>query len=311
LIPRYRVGFVFTRCFLQKRLTPQDGVSLIPLAPSGSAGTIHDAAQALAAARFAFNRQDLANTLTNFRETGHNVLIEFAGREAASFQVAIDQAEAEAHAAASALAVVSANPAIPLVAFAEGLVDSGVKFFVPKDRQIMHGTNIAGFLDAVPALRSGAATDPKLAVLLGLYRASLRETEIDNQLLLQLILLEEASDQEPGNSFAQRLRAYANRHGLTDSFAHAAAQAGVTLPPGKDAIDLMVALRNAAAHNGAITEGGLRDYRAEWAVPLVAAKAQAHHFVNEALRVLFCILVDCGPGKMMTKITGPMEIRFD
>ena len=305
------MGFVFTRCFLQKKLQPAPGLSLTPLGPSGSQGTIHDAIRALGTARFAFDQQDLAKTVASFQETGYNVLVEFEGREAVSFQDAIDKAEIEAQAAASALAVIAANPAVPLVAFAEGLVDSGVKFFIPADRRIMHGTNIAGFLDAVPALTSRAQSDPKLATLLRLYRASLRDPEIDNQLLFQLILLEEASDSEPESTLAKRLRAYASRHGLADSFAHAAAQAGVTLPQNKDAIDLMVALRNAAAHNGSITESGLRDYGADWAVPLLAGKQQLHHFVNEALRVLFCLLVGQGPGQIMTKVTGSLEIKFD
>ncbi len=311
LIPHYRVGFVFTRCFLQKQLVPRDGVTITPLAPTGSAGQIHDGRVALGQARFRFSHADLDKILATFRATGSNVLVEFRDQEAPSFQQAIEAVQPAAEAAASAIAVVAANPALPLVAFAEGLVDSGVKFFVPQDRRIMHGTNVAGSLDALPALEHGARTDSKIAALLRLYRASLRELEIDNQLLFQLILLEEASDNEPGSSFAERLRAYAVRYGLTGSFEAVAAQTGVQFPPGKDSIDLLVALRNAAAHNGAITQEGLQQYRAEWAIPLLGAKNVVHHFVGEALHVLLCTLVGFGPDKMLTLITKPTEIRFD
>jgi hypothetical protein len=309
-IARYRVGFVYTRCFLQKRLEPRDGLALVPLSPTGSAGVIHDARQAVAQARFPFNRRDLEATLKNFADTGHAILVEFARREAVSFEKAIDEAEHESEAAASAVALVAANPAVRLVGFAEG-ADSGLKFYVPKDRKIFHGTNVAGFLDAIPALEAAARTDPKLALLLKLYRSSLRDSDIDHQLLFQLILLEEASDSEAGATLAQRLRSFVGRHAALGSIEQVAQTAGVQLPAGKDVIDLLVALRNCAAHNGAITADGLTQYGAEWAVPILASKLELHGFVTEVLKVMFCSMVGYGPEQMMTLVKGPLEVRFD
>ena len=278
---------------------------------SGSSGTIHEARAALHASDFRFSREDLERTLLNFGNTGHNVLVEFASCIAVDFAAAIDRALPDAEAAISAVAVVSDNPAVPLVGFASGLVDSGAKFFIPPDRVIRHGTNIAGYLDALPDIEDKARTDPKTAALLRLYRASLRESSIDNQLLFQLILLEEASDREKGDSFGKRLRAYLERHRITEHLAHIAQEAAVTIPAGKDAVDLIVALRNVAAHNGEITAAGLTEWRAAWAVPLVDAKGRVHRLVSDVLRNLFCSLVGKSMHDNMTLVSGPLEIRFD
>jgi hypothetical protein len=87
----------------------------------------------------------------------------------------------------------------------------------------------------------------------------LREREIDNQILFQLVLLEEASDLETGH-FAERLRKFAERTGFLPDLAAIAGECGVTLPSGKDVIDLLVKLRNASAHNGNISEASLKEY---------------------------------------------------
>jgi hypothetical protein len=182
-MPFYRVGVIYTRCFIQKSIDFDASVRVFPIPSTRSSGIIHEARASLAYCNFPFSRADLETTLRQFAQTGPTVCVEFRSWEASTFDHAIDAALPVAEAAASAAAVVSANPAVPLCAYAQGLVDSGVKLFAPIDRHIQHGTNVHGFLDGLAPLKDGALASAKLALLLRLYRASLREPEIDNQLL--------------------------------------------------------------------------------------------------------------------------------
>ena len=306
----YEVGFLLGRCHLQKRITLSDGSEAIPLGPTGFAGEIHDVRALLEKAAFRFTRKDLANTLANFRDAGHVVLLKVPAIDAASFSSAIDLSNDRAVAAMGALAIVSANPVTELCAWARTAADAGVKFFIPADRKILHATNIAGFLDAASAIEDRARTDDKYAGLLRLYRASLREREIDHQLLFQLVLFEEASDEEHG-SFAERLRSFAERHGFVADLTAVALECGLTLPEGKDMVDVLVKLRNAAAHNGRIEASSLSQYNGTWAVPLLDDKPSLHRAVGEAIRYMFCALVGHTRDAKATRVTGSIELHFD
>jgi hypothetical protein len=307
----YEVGFLLGRCHLQKRITLSDGSEAIPLGPTGFAGEIHDVRVLLAKVDFKFTRKVLENTLANFREAGHVVLLKLPAIDAGSFSSAIDLSNDRATGAMGALAIVSANPVTELCAWArtDG-GDAGVKFFIPADRKIRHATNIAGFLDAASAIEDRARTDNKYAGLLRLYRASLREREIDHQLLFQLILFEEASDEEQGN-FAERLRSFAERYGFVADLTAVALECGLPLPDGKDMIDVLVKLRNAAAHNGRIDASSLGQFNGAWAVPLLDDKPSLHRAVGEAIRYMFCALVGHTRDAKATRVTGSIEIRFD
>jgi len=306
----YEVGFIFLRCHLQKRFTLSGGAEAVPIGRTGFKGEIHEVRALLGAAGFNFTRTDLENTLRNFDDTGHCALLRLPPVEATSFIEAIEGSETNATAAASALAVISANPVFQLCAYAKNARDSGVKFFIPVDRKIFHGTNIAGYLDAAPAIEERARTDSKFSVLLRLYRASLRESEIDYQLLFQLILFEEASDEEEG-PFAERLRKFAEKHGFSNDLNVVAKDCGLALPAGKDMVDVLVKLRNAAAHNGKIDEASLREYKGEWLLPMLANKAALHRAVGEALRYMFCALVGHTRDAKATLVTDAIEVRFD
>jgi len=306
----YAVGFIFARCHLQKRIALTGGAEALPLGRTGFKGEIHDVRSLLGAAGFDFTRDNLAATLKNFEDTGHCTLYRPPPIEATSFIEAIDKCEAGAGAAASALAVVSANPALPLCAYASNPKDSGVKFFFPSDRKIFHGTNVAGYLDALPAIEERALIDHKFAILLRLYQASLREREIDHQILFQLILLEEASDQESG-AFAERLRGFAQKHGFAGDLDIVAKDCGLTLPPDKDMVDVLIKLRNSAAHNGRIDEKSLSEFKGQWLSPLLKDKGALHKAIGEAIRYMFCALVGHTRDKMATLAMGSFEVRFD
>ena len=306
----YTVGFIFIRCHLQKRVVLSDGAEAIPLGRTGFRGEIHDIRSLLSAAGFDFTRPNAEATLKNFHDTGHCTLYRRTSIEAASFIEAIERCEPDAAAAAGSLAVISANPALPFCAYASNPKDSGVKFFIPSDRKIFHATNVAGYLDALPAIENRARQDSKFAVLLRLYQASLREREIDHQILFQLILLEEASDQERG-PFAERLRIFAQKHSLEGDLNLVAKECGLSLPMGKDMIDVLIKLRNSATHNGRIDEVSLKEFNGEWVVPLLHNKSALHKAINEAIRYMFCALVGHTRDKMATLITGPFEMRFD
>jgi hypothetical protein len=90
----YEVGFLLGRCHLQKRITLSDGSEAIPLGPTGFAGEIHDVRALLEKAGFKFTRKDLTNTLANFRDAGHVVLLRVPAIDAASFSSAIDHSNA-------------------------------------------------------------------------------------------------------------------------------------------------------------------------------------------------------------------------
>lgn len=194
----YEVGFIYGRSFIQKPLENFSRCKAYPMRPTGHAGEIHDIRRLLEIAKFPFVRADLEKTLANFADTGHCTLLKFNGVEASNFIAAIESIEREAENVIGAISVASANPGSPLCAYANGRPGNGVKFYVPADRSIRHGTNVPGFLDALPAIELRSQSDTKFALLLRLFRASLREREIDNQILFQLLLLEEASDLESG-----------------------------------------------------------------------------------------------------------------
>lgn len=305
----YEVGFIYNRCFIQKPLELSSGVVVSPLAQTGFAGEIHDARKQLDSVDFAFTRKDLEATLKNFANAGHCAILKFTSVEAKNFVDAIESKESEAENLMGAVSVISANPATPLCSYAKGGKGSGVKFFIPSDRIIKHGENIPGFLDALPDIEKRAQEDPKFSLLLKLFRSSLRERELDNQILFQLILFEEASDSESG-SFAERLRRFSENTGFSGDLALIATECEIELPAGKDVIDLLVKLRNSAAHNGNITEASLLEFNGAWVVPILSDKAKLHKLITEAARYMFCCLVGHTREAKAIRVSTPFEVQF-
>lgn len=309
-MPRYEVGFILVRCHVQAPLKLGDGIEAIPLGATGFSGDIHTARKLLTSVGFSFTAKNIEATLKNFQDTGHAALLKMPPVEAASFQEAIEQTEASIDSALGALAVVSANPVMQLCAFAKSPLDSGVNFFIPPDRKILHATNIGGFLDALPDIEAAAKSNPKLNLLLRLYRASLREQDVDYQLLFQLILFEEASDGESG-TLAQRVRAFLKKHGVIGDLNVVALDCGLSIPSDKDMVDVIVKLRNAAAHNGKIDAESLKENGGEWVVPLISDKTKLHKAVGEAIRYMFCALVGHTREAKATLVEGSLDLRFD
>ncbi|MBN8449333.1 MAG: hypothetical protein J0M13_10065 [Candidatus Accumulibacter sp.] len=318
----YQVGAFLTRCFIQKRIELRPGVSVIPLSQTGTSGEIHDTRHLLDQVGFPFLRRDFEKCLAQYRDTGQTVVVLFSDVEANSCGSAIDSIELHVEAIAGSLAVVSANPVLPLCAYAKGAPGNGVKFYIPCDRIIRHGTHIQdgpllhGFLDVLPDLERAAASNSKLALLLRLYRASLREREPDYQILFQLVLLEEASDNETGGSFAARLRSFSERHEIKADLDHVAIKLGLTFPEGKDVIDVLVKLRNAAAHNGKIDEESLRQYGGDWVIPIIDDKSRLHKLVGDALRYMFCCFVGHNRDAKATTLRATednqvFQVKFD
>ena len=296
-MPTYRCGLILTRCFLQAPLQLSAGVVAAPLSATGSAGFLHDARRLLdGSARF--SKKNLDAALANFAQTGASVVVTLPEFGAEDWIRAVDAAAMHLPAVAGALAVVSANAVVPVCAFAQSQGgDGGVNFFIPNDRQIRHATNVGGFRDAAAALYERARADSKLELLLRLYRASLREPDVDHQILFQLILLEEASDAE-GGTLAERMTKLVEGHNLQGDLEAIINECALTLPAGRTVVNLLVELRNAAAHNGRIDETTLRD----WAVPLVSDKAKLHKAVSEMIRCLLCALVGRGRNQTATLV---------
>lgn len=294
----YQVGVFLTRCFLQKAIELRPGVTVSPLTQTGTSGEIHDTRHLLEQVGFPFMRKDLENCLVRYKDTGQTVVVLFSDVEADSSKSAIDFIAPQMEAIAGSLAVVTSNPVIPLCAYAKGAPGNGVRFYIPNDGKDTHFTRIKdgppiySLLDLLPVLASNAATNSKLALLLRLYRASLREREPDYQILFQLILLDEASDNETG-CFQARLRSFSEKHGLKSDFDDIANDLGFTFPDGKDIIDMLVKLRNAAAHNGKIDEESLRQPQShgEWVIPFIKDKGRLHALISNLLRYMFRCLV--------------------
>lgn len=306
----YKVGFIFHSCFLQKKISLSEDVEISPLNQTGFAGEIHDARKLLTSVPFRFTRKDFENTIKNFSKTGQCVLVQFNSVKSDSFIEAIETKEVEADNVVGSIAVVSANPGIPLCAFAEENNSPGVKFYIPKYRLIKHATNIPGFLDALPDIEKKSQADSKFSLLLKLFRSSLREIDIDNQILFQLILLEEASDNENGY-FAERLRSFSEKIGFISDLSTIASECEIELPDGKDVIDLLVKLRNSVAHNGNISDESLREFKGEWVIPVISDKKNLHKLLTEAIRYMFCCIVGHSREKKAIKITDSIELNFD
>jgi hypothetical protein len=310
---KFEVGYILTRCFIQKRIEISDGIEVRPLPPTGSKGQLHNIKTLLEYSGYNYSRKNLEDAKTNFSKTGQSSLILFQNLESKNFESAIDENEKFAESIAGALSVLSANSSDFLCAFAKNPRNSGVKYYFDNDRIIRHATNVGGFLDAIPDLANKAISDPKLSLLLKLYRSSLREREIDNQILFQLILLEEASDHHKGY-LADRVRTLCKDIGALDDLNIVAKELDYTLPEEKDMVDVLVKLRNCAAHNGKIDEKTLEEYNGTWLLPLIEDKEKLHKLVGEAIRYIFCCLVGHTRETMSTKINfdgGPFELRFD
>lgn len=114
-----------------------------------------------------------------------------------------------------------------------------------------------------------------------------------------------------GNSLAERLRNFSESIGFAGDLNVIAAECGVQLPDDKDVIDLLVKLRNAAAHNGKIDQASLHQYNADWVVPIIEQKAKLHKLMVQALQYMFCCMVGHTREAKAIKVTGPMEIKFD
>jgi hypothetical protein len=314
-MPKFDVGAVFTRCFLQQRIDISPDVFVEPLFPTGSKGEIHNARALLERAGHKVTRDFVERASANFKDTGHSVCVNFRKVDALTAPEAMRKVEAQAESIAGALAILSVNPVIPLVMFAHSPSDAGgVDFKFPNDPIIRHGTNIHGYLHVIPDLCKLAASNPKIALLLTLYRASLREPDVDKKMLFQLVLLEEISDDGQG-TLAQRLMAFCNRYGVSADFDSIAAEVGVSLPQGRTVIDALVKLRNAAAHDGQISEESLKANGAEWVIPLISHKARLHRLVGEAIRYVFAVLAGHSREETATKIElaagESFQVKFD
>jgi hypothetical protein len=314
-MPEYEVGAIFTRCFVQERLDIAPDTYVEPLSSTGFKGEIHNSRALLDRAGHHVTRDFVDRAIEHFKNAGQSVCVHFSRVDAPTHRAAMAAKEEESERIAGALAVLSVNPAILLAMFARGKDDpGGVEFKFQNDPIIRHGTNVHGYLDAIPDLCSLASSNPKIALLLSLYRASLRETDVDKKMLFQLILLEEASDDTSG-SLGQRLAAFCDRYGVRGDLDAIAAEIGIALPAGRTIVDALVKLRNAAAHNGAITEAGLRDFGGEWVVPLLADKAKLHRLIVNAVRYVFAVLCGHSREETATKVGlkpgEPFAIKLD
>jgi hypothetical protein len=304
----YRTGFIFLRCFLQKAVTIRPGITAKPLGRTGLVGEINNLRKLLAAAGSGLSRENLDAVVSQHEGRGAATLVEFEAVEADNHEAAIAASIVESSRVASGLAIVSSNPAILACAFASSPRDWGVQFFLPQDRVIRHGTRlddgtpVHGYLDALPAL--AAAEAPKVRTLLRLYQASVRETEPDFQMLFQLVLLDEASDGEHGGSLGERMRGLCSRLLVIDDLNKVPERLGFALPPGKDMVDALVKLRNAAAHDGEISENSLRNFNGDWLLPVLGNKAALHRLVDESVRLVLCSFVGHGLGVHSTRLTA-------
>ena len=304
----YQVDFLYYRCFIQKSLNLEGGFQLVPLSPSSMAGEISTIRKLLKEADLRFTSTDLKNHTANFARLGHSVLLRFPTTYADSYQEAIEQREKEAEIISGSLSVLSANPTIPFCAYAASKSNYGVKYYFPADRIIRHGTNVHGFIDAFPDIVNAAMMSEKISLLLRLYQASLREPDEDHQMLFQLILLEEASDTSSGRSFAERLRSFCLEQSLMADLDFIAKELEFSVPSGKDMVDVLVKLRNCAAHNGKIDRESLREFNGEWLFPLIDEKDKLPRLVGETIRYMFSCLVGHSRDERATRIElGPGE----
>ncbi|MFH0989814.1 MAG: hypothetical protein V1799_07350 [bacterium] len=287
----YSVGFIFTRCFLQKELIIKDNIIVKPLLPSSSLGELHNLKRLLAQTSFNFPNRKFQETIESLKTSGQSVLILFNNIDQKNCITAIEALEEDVEAIAGSLAVVSRNPVIKLCGYAQDSKESCIKFYLPHDDIVKHAINIHSDLDAASDIANRALTDSKYALLLRLYRSSLREPEVDNQILFQLILLEEASDTSSGDSFAKRLRAFCDQNGLHNELNYLVQDLEIIFPSDKDIIDALVKLRNCCAHNGKIDKATLEQYNGEWLYSLLDDKPKLQKLIAGTIRYLFAVLV--------------------
>ncbi|PLX98260.1 MAG: hypothetical protein C0623_13130 [Desulfuromonas sp.] len=308
----YRVGFIFTRCFIQKTLQVSEKVSVIPLASTGAKGEIHNAKELLKQSGFSFSNKNVETAKENFKKVGQSILVSYEDIEANSVAEAININKQSAENIAKALSVVSANPVNLLCSFASRPGDSGVDFAFPNDRIIRHSTNVPGFLEIFPYFEKAAQSSAKISTLLSLYRASVRESDIDNRILFQLILLEEASDTYQG-TLAERIRQLYDEYKLHGIYNQLLTSLAIELPEDKDVVDVLVKLRNAVAHDGIINRETIN---ADWMEPIIDDKDKIPKLVGEAIRFMLCYLCGYNVDEHAIKLEGgkhgvTFEVKFD
>lgn len=307
----YTVAFIFTRIFIQARISVNEKTSIFPLNNTGSQGVIDDFKTKLDELGYPLSREDYIRFLDNFKFTGQSAIIEFQDIEAESFQNAIDIKESEARDLMNVLSVISINP--PQIGLAYALNSQsqrGVKFYIPDDPTIKHASNIPGYLDALPDLINQIKINNKLKLLLSLFRSALEQQTWVNTALFILILFEEASDNEEG-SLAERLRSHSIKYKYDGDLNLIANELGVSIPRGKDVIDMIVKLRNAAAHNGSITEESLNEYNGEWIIPILNEKERFNRLLVESARYMIITLVGHSREIKGIQVSGDFNIRFE
>ncbi|MFO1501397.1 MAG: hypothetical protein U1G07_23915 [Verrucomicrobiota bacterium] len=111
------------------------------------------------------------------------------------------------------------------------------------------------------------------------------------------------------------MRNFAEAHGCKGDLDAIAAEVGFALPSGRDMVDVIVKLRNSAAHNGIISAESLKLYNGEWLLPLISDKVKLLRAIGEAVRYLFCVLAGHTREKMAKfvplKEHELLQLRFD
>lgn len=294
----FSVEVLATRCFLQKEIQIAENITAVPVAATGMKGEITYVRNICSTLGIPFTRNMRDGAFKHFAGVGHGVLIRFLGIEAKTPKEAIEVIQKEVELACGVLSVLSACPVVLVCAIVQSNPVPTIRFYPPTDPTMRHGTNVPGFLDAVSFLYRESKDNPKLAILLRLFRSAQYEEQIDYRVLHYLILLEEASDSFDGN-LSERIRSMLEKYDLVNYVNNLPKELNASLPDGKDFVDVLVRLRHAAAHNGDISPETVGKQYVE---PFLVDKERLCNLLREVVRVILASVAGAGPSQIGKRI---------
>lgn len=213
-----------------------------------------------------FDRPFMARTMAATASEQPTALIHFPIVEAEDGRAAQESAQESMIRAVSVLSWLSANPVQPIIVAMRRGTEASIRLLPPQWSRLEH---FNGYLNAVPAVSRAADNDPRIRLMLEIFRNAMgtaidfqgeHARGYDSRLLLFGQLLEVACGDldDPGlwerneNTLANRLRRRSEELGLTERLATLVRDLGVTLPAARDGCDLVADLRNTLAHRGAL-----------------------------------------------------------
>ena len=287
------VLLLVTRCYLQASVR-LDEIEIVPLGEAlGFRGEL-DYTLAHAEELGFVVRADFQEAQRRALETRQPcAIVVMRGVEASTPEEAEVRSAQLEREVASVLSLVTCTPVEPIarVVLSDGGSKAAVRILAPEDRWIQH---LNGHFQRVPGMIRATRTDPRFLLSAGVFRDAIRSTNAHLALFHYVQCLEVASSGRSG-SLGERIREMMTDLELGGELTSIPERLGVHIPQPtepdsvRDLANLLVAFRNALAHEGEIT---MATVKPEWARPFVPKLEELVSEVNSLTQ--FALVLEFG-----------------